>query len=192
MAQQGIWPMVPDNITGANTTDFARYLGATKGGKDGHAGYVLCFNAHASSVAAGVAVSTTQASASSSFEPWIVVSTSGAGVVGRGLWANSVAPNGIGWVQTAGLVTINIASTNGTYQAYGNAWAQTNTNATYTTAALSQVLTVPTGTFSVSNTFGVGPLDVKFIVNARFVAASATTAVGLLQNLVVNSLTTGS
>lgn len=186
MPQQGIWNMVPDKITGANTSDFSNYVGALKRGKNGHDAYVLCFNANTVSVNSGVAVSTTQASASSALEPWMVVSTSGAGVIVRGIWAESVPASGIGWVQVSGLVTLSVAATDATRQAYGNAWAQTNTAQVYTTAALSQAVASDA---TLGITMDQGPLSPKFLINARFLPTSTGTfvATALMQNRSFNT-----
>jgi hypothetical protein len=181
MAQQGDWMMVPAKITGAATTDFDKYIGATKGGKDGAARYILCFNSNSSaSIAAGAVVTISTASASSAFEPFIVAATSGNGVVGHGFVDESARPNGLLWVQIAGLRTITVVSSAGARSAYANAWAQTDTSNVYQTAALTTAFTTGASTDPIKATFAVGPLQPKFLVNARFVAASATTAVAMI------------
>lgn len=172
MAQQGIWPAVPNIITGANTTDFDKYVGATKGGI-GAAKYILCVLSNTVSQPAGAAVNTATATASTAFEPWIVAPTSGAAVEHVGLLADS-APVGpvLAWVQIAGLATVSCTSA--ALTAYSVALAQTDTANSYVTAAFS--IGVP-GASSHAMTFGVGPLDKKILINARFKPASAASTI---------------
>jgi len=105
MTQEGSYQMVPDKLTGAQTTDGPKYVGATKAGKGG-AAYV--FGYFPGSVPAGAAIARTAATDYTSLYPWVW--TTAAGGAAEGVARDSVAASAFGWMQTAGTLTVTVSS----------------------------------------------------------------------------------
>lgn len=187
MAQEGVWNFVPDQITGAATSDFTNYIGATKGGRGG-AQYVLCYNTETVSLADGIAVQTQSATANSAYDPWGIASTSGNGFSApAGILAGSCNAGGLCWVQVAGTTTVSVVS--GTSSAaYGIIFNQTNTSQVYSTGATSQLLGDGSDITAAYNRGILGP---KFLVNAKYLASNVGSAtVQIVPQSIYAALTT--
>jgi len=110
MAHQGAYEIVPDKLTGANTTNGQFYVGATKAGTGG-AGYVLGY--FPASVPAGAGVGRTVHTDYTALLPWVFTTVAGGygaatgGIVG--VCDESHAASGFGWVQTAGKVSCSVS-----------------------------------------------------------------------------------
>ena len=165
MPQQGFANIVPDQITGANTTDIGKHVGLRKDGAGGNQ-YILGFNAGAASVAAGAAM--VRNTAVSTVVPYGYASTasSAEGSAGiAGVCAESVASSRPFWLQTAGTFTAGVVSSAGSRAALLTRWIPSS-GVTYQVAATA----VTTSAFEAS------PGNVYFY-NAQSIAASGTSAV---------------
>jgi hypothetical protein len=181
MPQEGAYVMVPDKITGAQTTDFGKYLGATKAGTGG-AEYLLCYNANTDSVADGVAVVTT--TGNNTWQPWAVASITGTGASSAaGWWSGNVSANAMGWVQVAGVKTFAGATLAATADALASRVVQTDTAGTYSLVGFSSAISLVSTSGVEHNlyyTYGKGPLGPKDIVLANSAATASGTITGLI------------
>lgn len=102
MPQEGSFMMVPDKLTGAQTTDGKYYVGATKAGNNG-AGYV--FGYFPASVPAGEGLGVTAHTDYTNLWPWVF--TAGSGSTCSGYAESSVPASSFGWIKTAGTMTVS-------------------------------------------------------------------------------------
>jgi len=179
MAQEGAYQIVPDKLTGANSTNLPNYLGATKAGHGG-AKYVLCYNAAGTSLAEGAIVGTIGGTANQSYIPWAVssIGTGTGGSSAGGVVAHSVPASAPVWVQIAGTRVFSVGVAPGaTKDAWASRIVPTDTSGSSALAAASAAIAT-NATLGIY--YAAGPLNPKHIWLAQTLANAITTARGLI------------
>ena len=161
---QGTPQFVPDQITGANTTDFQYYVGMTKA-LHGGGGAILGLHASSASIPAGAGLAYNTQTAGSTCLPFQFADAgAAAGVVGVVGTDIAAASSNLIWCQTAGTFTASVQNAAGLTAARGVTYRFTDT-------AGSMVSTGATTNANATLTQGLGA------VNVQAIASDAGTAV---------------